>query len=162
MVYVSDNLCVGWLVVFATALLMSFAMIRAFQTRDHFTLGFAATGCVWLITWLGFAIETPTPAPDWKVRPKIASVMNFGREWQERDSSIPKTYAHYHDLYISGLMETQQPVVPKFQNSIRLFICLTSLVVGLLGGIGLHLRKMIVDKKMKKLSSGPVSIDAAA
>ena len=43
LVYVSANLWVGWLVVFATALWMALAIIRAFQTRDHFTLGFAVT-----------------------------------------------------------------------------------------------------------------------
>lgn len=137
-VYVSANLWVGWFVVFATATWMSFAIIRAFQTHDHFTLGFAVTGCAWLIIWLGFAIETPTAATGWNIRAKIFSIMNVGRNQPGFDPSAPhRTYAHLHDLYSSGPMaiQTPQPVAPMWHNTMRLAVCLSSLVAGLVGGV---------------------------
>ena len=163
-VYVSANLWVGWFVVFATATWMSFAIIRAFQTHDHFTLGFAVTGCAWLIIWLGFAIETPTAATSWNIRAKIFSIMNVGRDQPEFDASAPlRTYAHLHDLYSSGPMaiQTAQPVAPLWHNSIRLAICLSSLVVGLVGGMVFLLFTKLTSTNIGCDTSATETVDSA-
>ncbi len=141
-VCVSPNLWVGWFVVLATAIWMSFTIVRAFQTHNHFTLGFAVIGTVWLVAWLGLAIETKTANGSWNIRSKIAIVMNLGREWPDYDPSAPhRTYAHMHDLYYSAPMaiQTSEPVAPTWHNSMRLAVCLSSLAVGVIGGIVFHL-----------------------
>ena len=141
LVYISVNLWVGWAVVCATAVWMAYATIRAFQTRNHFTLGFAVAGCAWLIVWLGFAIETKTDVSGWNVRSKITNIMRLGRETPEHDVLAGlQSFTHMHHLYRSELLGIlpDQRLAPEYHNSVRLFVCLTSLIFGLLGGIVFH------------------------
>lgn len=138
-VYVSPNLWVGWLVVIATAIWMSLAIIRAFESRDHFMLGFAVTGSSWLIIWLGFAIQTPTSFDGNSIRSNIYRFVNLGRTHADSDfdPALPITeYAQLHDLYTSGAMATQSstPPVPAWHNAIRLLVCLSALAAAGVGG----------------------------
>lgn len=135
LVYVTPNLWVGWLVVFATALWMSSAIVGASQSRNRFTLGFAVTGCIWLIVWLGFAIQTPTSIEGNDIRQKIFRFMSFGQT-PDYDPTLPvTTYAQVHDLYSSGRMGTQTtPRAPAWHNAMRLLVCLSALAVACVGG----------------------------
>ncbi|MEQ1904125.1 MAG: hypothetical protein ABL888_08085 [Pirellulaceae bacterium] len=138
LVYLVPSLWVGWMVVIATAIWMSIAMVAAFQSRDRFKLGFAVTGSVWLIIWFGFAVETSRPIAVFDIREFISKIMTGGKSVPEIDPTLPTTtYARLHDLYtsvdIAGVGSKRH--IPLWFNSIRLFVCLSALVVGCLGGI---------------------------
>ena len=137
MVYVSPNLWIGWFIVVATATWMAIAIVRATQTNDPFTLGFAVTGCMWLIVWLGFAIETPTSIDGNNVRTAIYRIATLGKAIPEYDRSVrTTTYARLHDLYTSAPMGSRSAVlfVPQWHNAMRLVVCLTALAIAFCGG----------------------------
>jgi len=134
--YLSPSLWAGWLIVIATSIWMAISIVRAFQTRDHFTLGFSVTACVWLITWLGFGIDAPQPTTNINWPWKMAKVINY-----ERDLSVlPRlnergVHSHLHTLYSTQPMtEGDARHVAIVFNAIRLGICLSALAVGVVGG----------------------------
>jgi hypothetical protein len=142
LVYLVPSLWVGWMVVIATAIWMSIAMVGAFESRDRFKLGFAVTGCAWLIIWFGFAIDTPKSNNLIDVRPHIVKLMNFGRTYPKDDPNLPYIfYTRFHDLQhsVDCVTKGSPPALPMHYNSIRLFVCLSALAVGCLGGVIFHL-----------------------
>jgi hypothetical protein len=141
LVYLHSSLWIGWLVVIATAFWMALAIVHATHTHNSFTLGFAVTGCVWLIIWLGFAIETPTTINIEGMRKAIYRVASLGRTRPEYDPSIGFTaYAQYHDVYISVPMGNQSPEIflPYWHNALRLVVCLSALTVATVCGALFH------------------------
>ncbi|MDB4766137.1 hypothetical protein OAG71_00470 [bacterium] len=140
-VFATSNMWAGWLVVWATALWMAIAIVRASKSNGGFSLGFAVAGCFWLTIWLGFAVETSVKFDDIPIRTAIYDVVNFGRNTNEYDESAePKSYAKAHDLYMSLDMTVQgnSPHVPNWHNAMRLVVCLSALVVGCMGGMVTH------------------------
>ena len=99
-VYITQNLATGWIVVIATALLISMAMVSAFKTNDTFTLGFS----VFASATLAITLDV------WDVRPAIINAMRFGpappgiesfalkrcTNWEENtgSSSFPRSLKH--------------------------------------------------------------------
>ena len=141
LVYLHSSLWIGWLVVIATAIWMAIAIVRATQTHNSFTLGFAVAGCVWLILWLGFAIETPTTFDSKELRMAIYRFVSLGRKPPEYDPSIRiTTYAQLHDLYTSAPMGNQSKAifVPHYYNAIRLVVCLSALTFATACGTLVH------------------------
>ena len=115
---------------------MAISMVRAFQTRDHFALGFSVTGCIWLITWLGFAIDTPQSSTNLNVPWKMAAIINYQRDLSElrvlRESGV---HSHLQTLYNTQPMtEGDAAFAAVAVNGMRLGICLSALVVGMAGG----------------------------
>lgn len=152
LVYVYANLWIGWLVVIATAIWMGMAIVHATQTGNRFSMGFSAIGCVWLLTCLGFSIQTPLSIEGNHIRPVVYRIVNFGRGIPVHERGGPvTTYAQYHDLYTSGAMAHQSAgiVVPSWNNAIRLACCLTALFSGVLGGTCCH----IFGKENKAINS---------
>lgn len=158
MVYISPNLWIGWLVVIATATWMAIAIVRATQTKDPFTLGFAVAGCVWLIVWLGFAIETPLSIDGKNVRAVIHRIIHFGRPRPEVDpKSRVTTYAQLHDLYVSGPMGSRSAVrhAPNWYNAIRLLVCLIALGIATVGGAVFHFGYRRLRATCRQVAAGP-------
>ena len=135
-IYVGTNAAVGWVVVIATALLIAYSMFRSFMTRSMFGLGFAVVSSIFLSVCLGCAFETSTKFSGWDVRGHITNTIGLGREYPEiGDNWATAKRTKYHDMYSSvTCVQPTKPVIPSHWNSIRLGICLASLLAGLLGG----------------------------
>ena len=140
-VYATSNMWAGWLVVWATAVWMAIAIVRAANSNDRFSLGFAVAGCFWLTIWLGFAVETSVKFDDIPFRDAIYNFADLSRSTNEFDESAKTiSYAKSHDLYMSGELTVRgnSPYVPNWHNTMRLVVCLSSLVVGFIGGLITH------------------------
>ena len=136
-IFATTNMWVGWLVVWATAVWMAIAIVRASKSNDGFSLGFAIVGCFWLTIWLGFAVETSVEFDDIPIRTAIYDFANFGRSSNEADESAKTIrYSQAHDLYMSGEMNSRH--VPNWHNTMRLVVCLSALIAGCIGGMVTH------------------------
>jgi hypothetical protein len=139
-VYAIPNLWAGWLVVLATATWIAISIYRTSLQNSSFSLGFSIAASVWLIAWLGFGIETSTQVDDIPFRMAIYNVVCFGGQAdQEHDPSAKiEHYSKAHDLYQSFEQTRTQganPQVPAWHNAMRLIACVSSLLIGCLGGL---------------------------
>jgi|GEM_PF-4415572 len=136
-IYVTDNVLVGSAIVFATAIWMCAAMIRAFQLRNRFILGFSVIGSFWLIGCLGFSVETSSPMTLLEnARSSTLNVLSGGRKPVEIESYTGLNRSHYHDIHQSSTMVRvpDQNFVPGRRNAILFMVCISSLAVGCVGG----------------------------
>ena len=145
-VYVTPNLWIGWLVFFATSLVIAAATISSFKNRDRFKLGFAVTSSVALVTFLGFAIETSgisSSKTGNEFRGNVNQWLQLDRSQAERkpiEKRDPKKERVLHHLYYSiGLSSKRSP---DWINLSRLLVCLSSLTIGLIGGLLCHSLKI--------------------
>jgi hypothetical protein len=141
--YATPNLWAGWLVVLATATWIAISIYRTSLQNSSFSLGFSIAASVWLIAWLGFGIETSTQVDDIPFRTAIYDFVSFGGDTgQEYDPSARlETYSKAHDLYQSFEQTKTQgtnPHVPSWHNAMRLIVCITSLLIGCLGGLATY------------------------
>ena len=96
-VYITQNLATGWIVVIATALLISMAMVSAFKTNDTFTLGFSVFASATLAITLGCIFETSAQLDVWDVRPAIINAMRFGPAPPEIESFALKRCTNWEE-----------------------------------------------------------------
>ena len=139
-VYTTPNLWAGWLVVLATAMWIAIAIYRTSLPNSSFSLGFSIAASVWLIAWLGFGIETSTQVDDIPFRMAIYNAVCMGsQDDQESDPSAKlERYSKAHDLYQSFEQTKTQgtdPHVPAWHNAMRLSVCVSSLLIGYVGGL---------------------------
>ncbi len=135
--YVSENTTLGWLFVIATASLMNAALLRSWQTRSNFKLGFAVFGSVWLSATLGFALETPVNAPVIDLRTPVWNALSLGRGSAppiEDYTTLRKSTMH--DLFqsIGRVRRPNFREIPDIGNTLRLAACWSAILVGLIGG----------------------------
>lgn len=138
--WITENLLVGWLFVIATTLWMMMAGLYAFRNGNRFSLGFSVFGFAWLAIILGISIQTPlnSKALDLRiVRSRIYSLAkSIGPSRTLPTSTTLTTYGELHDLTDSGPMGMYgSPPIPHFYNTMRLAVCLSSLIAGSLGGL---------------------------
>jgi hypothetical protein len=153
LVYVHSNLWIGTLVVLATIIWLTTTTIHAFRHHNYFSIGFSLCAWAWLVFWLGFYSETPAsvsppPASYAGLAGNVFRVMTLFRDSPDFDPSLPvQTYGFMHSLHMSGPMayQTGGPYVPSFNNAMRLAICVTSLLVGLIGGTATHYIRRLRD-----------------
>lgn len=134
--YVIENATIGWLIVGATAVVIAVAMIRSFQTRDVFRLGFEVSGSFWLSLTLGFALETPKGFKAFDLRAPVWKIMSLGRKSSKIEDYNNLRESTFHDLHHSVRMIRlpDRPQIPDHGNTMRLAACLSALFVGLIGG----------------------------
>ena len=142
-VYVTPNLWAGWMVVLATAMWIAISIYRTSLQNSSFSLGFSIAASAWLVAWLGFGIETSNQVDDTPFRMAIYNVVCFGNQSdQEYDPSAKiELYSKAHDLYQSFEQSKTQgtdPPAPAWHNAMRLIVCVSSLLVGCLGGLVTH------------------------
>ena len=142
-VYVTPNLWAGWTVVLATAMWIAISIYRTSLKNSSFSLGFSIAATVWLVSWLGFGIETSNQVDDIPFRMAIYNVVCFGNQPdQEYDPSAKiELYSKAHDLYQSFEQPKTQgtdPPVPAWHNAMRLIVSVSSLLIGCLGGLVTH------------------------
>jgi hypothetical protein len=130
---------VDWLADIATAIWIAMATVHATRSGNRFSMGFAVAAGVWLITCLGFAIETPLSIEGKNIRQTVYRIVNFGRERPKTETGTAGPvvrYAQLHDLYVSLPMgsSTGKSSVPSGHNALRLACCLTALVLGAIAG----------------------------
>ena len=135
--YVSENVAIGWFIVIATAIVIAVTMIRSFQTRDVFGLGFAVFGSVWLSATLGFTLETPTSFKVYNPRPTIWRIMSLGRTPRKIEDYNNVRESTIHDLYHSmGMIRLPDyRGIPSYNNTFRLLACWSALIAGMIGGM---------------------------
>ena len=116
---------------------MTIATISAFRNHSHFTLGFAIVGWVWMVMWLGVVFETPSKSRNWDFRLAVEHFMSLGLNSDEKNIVSRSVYATSHDLYKSYSLasRTGKPPLPHPYNTVRLAVCLTSLVAGAVAGL---------------------------
>ncbi len=134
--FVSANAAIGWLIVIATAILIAVTIIRSFQTRNTFGLGFSVFAGFWLSLSLGLAFETSTGYNGYDLRTPIWKIMKLGRTSPKIESYVNLKRSRFHDLYhsIEMIRHPDDQGVPNFENSIRLVACWSALIVGVVGG----------------------------
>ena len=126
LVYVSTNIWLGWLVVFATAIVYATAMKRAFSTRDRSVLVFAISGTVALITMLGFAIETrgiPSQLKAHDLRRTIQKHLRLSPlpdAGEQQKTTVNNARILHHMYYSIGIRERRHP--PGWINLARLLV----------------------------------------
>ena len=145
-VYATPNLWAGWLAVLATAMWVAISIYRTSLQNNSFSIGFSIAASVWLIAWLGFGIETSSQVDDIPLRMAIYNVVCFGNQTdQEYDPSAKiELFSKAHDLYQSfeqSKIQGTDPHVPAWNNAMRLIVCISSLLIGCLGGLVTHFNR---------------------
>ncbi|WP_442511341.1 hypothetical protein SH528x_003015 [Novipirellula sp. SH528] len=146
--YIYSNLWFGTLVVVATIFWLGSTTLYAFSEQSRFSLGFSLAGWAWLVFWLGFYAETPAKYPSWPVPQWIYKaatpfqwqqpvVYGYGRYEEYQASWNHTPYGHMHSLHVSRQLNAPshlQSHIPSWYNAIRLAVCLSALIVGIIGG----------------------------
>lgn len=134
--YFFANLSFGWLTVVATASVFCATVIYSFRRQSYFAVGFSICGFLWLSSWLGLPIEPP-PMNDQSylairhLRLAVIDWMTIGKP-----TLLNPTGLDVHDIYATSIVT--QHWLPEKQNILRLFVCLTSLLSGTVGGACVH------------------------
>ena len=138
-IYVIQNSAVGWVIVVATALLIAISMVYAFNNRDLFALGFSVFSMAWILICFGYSFDTPRNFVGWKFQQPIYRAMRMGRASPEIESFGDPANERYtiHHLFRSdnGLRGPGDTSTPSYDNAMRCFVCLSSLLAGLIGGV---------------------------
>ena len=141
LIYVTANVCIGWLIVIATSVWYAIAAKSAFQNQNRFSFGFSVVGFVCLASFLGFIIQTPTTWNGKNVadlRLSIQRLAWFGKPFPVYEpNQLTAVVGYQHDLTTSGPVVSLGDVEgkPSFHNTMRLAACLSSLCVAFAGGL---------------------------
>lgn len=136
--YATENVTLGWLFVIATSALLVGSLISSFRTRNSFKCGFAALGCLWLSTILGFALETPVGAKTYDLRTPIWNALSFGRGSPPKIESYTTLRESFQYSWYESMERVRLPnflEIPDIGNTLRLAACWSALGVGVLGGV---------------------------
>jgi hypothetical protein len=135
---VYGNLWIGTFVVVGTIFWLAMTTCHAFNSKSYFSLGFSVIGWSWLVFWLGFYAETPETYENWPVPRWIYSLATGFQEIPEYNPKFGhNTYARMHSLHVSSKMAYQEGMrrIPTWKNAIRLVVCVSSLIAGVIGGL---------------------------
>lgn len=159
--YVSRNPTIGWLFVVATAILIAAIMIRAFNTRDAFGLGFSVGAGLWLSLSLGFVFETSTAFKFFDFRTPVWRIMSFGYQFVEFEGGAKFEKSRVHDLYQSLTMIRlpEHRNIPTYQNTLRLAACWSALAAGLIGGLAIS---FVIKRKPQRTYASTEATDVPA
>ena len=135
-IYVTQNSVAGWIIVIATAILIATSMIHAFNKRDPFALGFSIFAMAWLLICFGYSFDTSRTFKGWQFQQPIFRAMRLGKTSPEIESYVYVERYTIHHFFRSdnGMRHLEDTVMPSYGNALRCFLCVTSLLVGLIGG----------------------------
>lgn len=138
LIYVYSNLWFGTLVVVATITWLGLATNHAFRHQSQFWLGFVISGWAWLVLCFGFYGESKTNFDITNVQKAIYWIASPFRPTPEYDPNLRyETFGYMTSLHVSGPMASQPGtlLIPAWHNALRLVVCLSSLLLGTVGGI---------------------------
>jgi len=138
LIYVIQNSAVGWVIVVATALLIAISMVYAFNNRDLFALGFSVFSMAWMLICFGYSFDSPRNFAGWKFQQPIFWTMRMGRPSPKLESFGDPANQRYtiHNFFRSdnAILNPNDNSPPSYDNAMRCFVCLSSLLAGLIGG----------------------------
>ena len=152
--YVYPSVWVGTAVVVATIALLASTTSHAFGSQSRFWLWFSTIGWSWLVFWFGFYAETPVT--HWELPNRMYAAVTPHMQtiaWRQNwggaisSSSIQSIHSNF-GMSVHGNGEYARQPIPSWQNGIRLFVCVSALVVGCLGGVCAYLATAFQSKRL--------------
>ena len=138
----------------ATIALLASTTSHAFGSQSRFWLWFSTIGWSWLVFWFGFYAETPVT--HWELPNRMYAAVTPHMQtiaWRQNwggaisSSSIQSIHSNF-GMSVHGNGEYARQPIPSWQNGIRLFVCVSALVVGCLGGVCAYLGTAFQSKRL--------------